>query len=264
MDIILKTMDDFYMVIPSNVRNISGEKNKISNFRTYLPKPLTLDKARWRVALVQIDFPFSWNNVSGEVAKIYLKTGDFRATATLKSMYYSEPKDLVKGINYLLEVYDMKSRLAALPGNSCRFTLAPHESVTFHPTLSGILGFNDSVFLGVVHPRTEGDELSDSQYFSDHLMDTRSSFYNMYVYSDLVSETLVGDTYVPLLQTVPIQTTVAGELVHHEYIHPQYMKLQTGSISSIHIQLCDESGNLVRFDKGHVIVKLHFKQYGTN
>lgn len=258
------TMDDFYMVIPSNVRNISDEKNKISNFRTYLPKPMTLDKAKWRVALVQIDFPFSWNNVSGEVAKIILKTEDFRTTTKLKSRYYSEPKDLVKGINNLFEGHGMKSRLIELPGNLCMINLTPHETVMFHPTLSGILGFKDSTFSGAVQPRTEGDALPDSKYFGIHLMDTRASFYNMYVYSDLVSETLVGDTYVPLLQTVPIQTHLAGELVHHEYIHPQYMRLQTGSISSIHIQLCDESGNLVRFDKGHVIVKLHFKQYGTN
>lgn len=257
-------MDDFYMVIPSNVPNISDEKNKISNFRTYLPKPVTLDKARWRVALVQIDFPFSWNNVSGDVAKITLKTGEFRTTANLISKYYSEPGDLVKGINDLFETYGMKSRLTELPGNLCKINLTPHEKVVFHPTLSGILGFKDSTFLGAAFPRRAGAEIPDSEYFGHHLMDTRASFYNMYVYSDLVAETLVGDTYVPLLQTVPIQTHLAGELVHHEYIHPQYMKLQTGSISSIHIQLCDESGNLVRFDKGHVIVKLHFKEYGKN
>lgn len=252
------------MVIPSNVRNISGEQNKISNFRTYLPKPVTLDKSRWRVALVQIDFPFSWNNVSGEVAKIALKSDGFRTFAHLKSMYYSEPKDLVKGINDLLKLYRMKSRLTELPGNLCKFTITPHEKVTLHPTLSGILGFKDSTFIYTVQPRQEDDEMPDSEFFGEHLMDTRASFYNMYVYSDLVSETLVGDAYVPLLQTVPIQSHLAGELVHHEYIHPQYMKLQTGSISSIQIQLCDESGNLVRFDKGHVIVKLHFKQYGKN
>ena len=31
----------------------------------------------------------------------------------------------------------------------------------------------------------------------------------------------------------------------------------------IHVQLCDESRNLVKFTNGHVIVKLHFKRYGT-
>ena len=39
-------------------------------------------------------------------------------------------------------------------------------------------------------------------YQSKYLMDTKASFYNLYVYSDLVAETLVRNTYVPLLQTV--------------------------------------------------------------
>ena len=82
----------------------------------------------------------------------------------------------------------------------------------------------------------------------------------MYIYSDIVSETVVGNRFVPLLQTVPIKTGAVGDLVHQEFLHPQYMPLQSGSLSSIHVQLCDESGNLIQFTKGHVIVKLHFKR----
>lgn len=248
-------MDDFHVVIPSNVRNVSGELNTISSFRTYLPKSLTLDRNEWRVALVQIDFPFTWTNVSGDVAKIHLRTRDFRTYGQLPSRFYEEGSELIHEINGLLEHYKLKTRLIELPGKLCKLQVARHEKIGLHPTLAAILGYTDNSFNNLL-----GDKRYIN-YTSRYLMDTKASFYNLFVYTDLVSETLVGDAYVPLLQTVPIQNHQSGELIHKDFLLPQYMKLQTGTISSIHVQLCDESGNLVKFTNGHVIVKLHFKRF---
>ena len=250
-------MDDFHVVIPSNVKNVSGEINTIGSFRTYLPKPITLDKNEWRVALVQIDLPFTWTNVSGEVAKIHLRHRDFRTFAYIPNRYYEQGADVVHEINTLLEHYKMKTRLSKLPGNLCKLQVARYEKVALHPTLAAILGYTDNSFTNLNADKRYVD------YQSTYLMDTKASFYNLYIYSDLVAETLVGNTYVPLLQTVPLQNHQSGELIHKEFLLPHYMKLQTGTISSIHVQLCDESGNLVKFTNGHVIVKLHFKRYGT-
>ena len=70
--------DDFYVVLPSNVKNVSGERNTISSYQTYLPKPITLDKNVWRVALVQINLPVTWTHVSGDIAKLHLKQKRFQ------------------------------------------------------------------------------------------------------------------------------------------------------------------------------------------
>ena len=149
----------------------------------------------------------------------------------------------------------MKTRLSKLPGNLCKLHVAWHEKVALHPTLAAILGYTGNSFTNLNADKRYVD------HQSRYLMDAKASFYNLYIYSDLVAETLVGDTYVPLLQTVPLQNRQSVELIHKELLLPQYMKLQTGTISSINVQLCDESGNLVKFTNGHVIVKLHFKRY---
>ena len=57
-------MDDFHVVILSNVKNVSDEINTIGSFRTYLPKLITLDKNEWHVALVQIDFTIHLDEMS--------------------------------------------------------------------------------------------------------------------------------------------------------------------------------------------------------
>ena len=257
-------MDDFYMVIPSNVPSVTGEKNKISSFKNYLPRAITLDRSKWRVALVQIDYPFSWTNISGDVGELVLSKGRLRLRASIPPKYYSTADELLTAINRVLDRADMKTRFYEESAHVCRIKMGRNEAITLHPTLAGILGFNEIEFTSH-HPDIGGNSTRHSDhiatYFSDYIIDLRASFYNMYVYSDLVSESVVGNTYVPLLQTVPIHANRAGDLIHHEFINPQYIRLQTGSITSIQIQLCDERGNLVQFEKGHVIVKLHFKRY---
>ena len=92
-------------------------------------------------------------------------------------------------------------------------------------------------------------------------MDTKASFYNLYVYSDPVAETLVGNTYVPLLQTVPLQS---GELIHKEFsITTLYEIANWYHLYHPRFSCVMNPENLVKFTNGHVIVKLHFKRFGT-
>ena len=248
--------DDFYVVLPSNVKNVSGERNTISSYRTYLPKPITLDKNVWHVALVQIDLPVTWTNVSGDIAKLHLKQKDSKTIDHITSRYYAEGLGVIRAINGVLSERRMKTRLKEMPRNFCNIHVARHEKIGMHPTLSSILGFVENAFSNY-----DDDDLNFVDYNSRYPMDTKAALYNLYVYTDLISESIVGDSYVPLLQTIPIPHHRSGNLIHKEFLLPQYMKLQTGIVSSIHIQLCDETGHLVQFEKGHVILKLHFKQY---
>lgn len=52
-------MTDFYLTLPSN----TVTENTTANFSVHLPRKLQL-QGRWEVALVEIQYPYSWNNVS--------------------------------------------------------------------------------------------------------------------------------------------------------------------------------------------------------
>ena len=84
------------MTLPSNAQ----EGNKTSDFAVRLPHNIQLD-GQWEVALVEISYPYSWNNVS---------TGQNRFTVTLVNGtavhvyvpqgHYSEIAELLNGITY--------------------------------------------------------------------------------------------------------------------------------------------------------------------
>lgn len=59
----VETSDNFYMVLPSNVRTHveNSTKNTTSHYRTYLPRPLEVNPRQWEVALAEINFPQSWS-----------------------------------------------------------------------------------------------------------------------------------------------------------------------------------------------------------
>ena len=97
--------EGFYLILPSNVIS-NRHKNKTSHFYTDLPIPLELDKDKWEVALVEIDFPRSWNNVVRNRSRITLSRVDakgkiFKQIFPLKSGHY---KNNLFGLPYLRKI----------------------------------------------------------------------------------------------------------------------------------------------------------------
>ena len=83
----------------------------------------------------------------------------------------------------------------------------------------------------------------------------------LYVYTDIVADELVGDAKVPLLRTVPIDGQM-GDFMHREFIRPYYKRLSKGYISSILIEVKDDTGKDIDFTQGKVICNLHFRRCG--
>ena len=153
------------------------------------------------MALVHVDYPHSWTNVSGEIGHVEIKQGTFKAAFKLRPSYYEFPQEIVSELNTSLVKYHFSSFFQALNSGVCRMVCSKGERVTIHPSLAGLLGFERNNFTANI---SESSEREIVEYYGPHLMDVRSAMYNIYIYSDLVSDTLVGDKYVPLLQTVPV------------------------------------------------------------
>ena len=83
---------------------------------------------------------------------------------------------------------------------------------------------------------------------------------NIYVYSDVVSETYVGHQYVPLLRTVPIKKENQNKYVTESFEQLRYMPLARNFIEQIEIRLADEYGENIRFEWGKVVITLHFRR----
>ncbi len=97
-------MNDFYLTLPSN--NTSAEDNQTNRFVTRLPQKLQLN-GKWEVALVEIQYPYSWNNIYGrrgnQLADNWIDItfhNDFLVTLFVPPGYYGNIHELLAAIEY--------------------------------------------------------------------------------------------------------------------------------------------------------------------
>lgn len=271
-------MEDFYIVLPSNVSSKDDEINKTSCYKTYLPTPIDLEQNAWEVALVQINYPHSWCNINEEIGNIHIIKEAFDQRVINKDIsipcaYYSDIFELLNKISSMFKSEGMKSTVSATSANQVIFKVYPAEDIYIHKVLAAMLGFpRKKAFYNQTKEAYEPQEDNDLRregarknrtntitFLADQKFDLRTAQYNIYVYCDIVKLTLVGNVYVPLLHSIGIDDN-PGNYIHKEFLNPHYLPLQNGYFSNIQIRLCDDVGDNIKFEWGKVILKLHFRR----
>lgn len=84
---------------------------------------------------------------------------------------------------------------------------------------------------------------------------------NMFVYSDIVDLSLVGDTQAALLGYLPIQSKF-GEQAYWSFNPPYYVHVREKFINTITMQLCTDTGEEFPIEDGKVLCRLNFRRVG--
>ncbi|GFW73973.1 uncharacterized transposon-derived protein F54H12.3 [Trichonephila clavipes] len=95
------------------------------------------------------------------------------------------------------------------------------------------------------------DEEIKGNMKSEFVADTWSNFSVFYVYSDLISLQIVGDTQAPLLRIVRTKGK-DGETISQYYDRPQYLPLVRHSFQTVQSELRLNSGDFVPFERGQI------------
>jgi hypothetical protein len=288
-------METFYVTLPSNVRNNLYD-NKIGNYRTILPCALQLDN-NWKVGLASIHYTNSWFNVKTYNEVVYTRhdkeTDLFSNTAYVAPGRYSDINTLLEAIMSKVKPYDNVERKPVLSFNpySRRVTIVygiskQSDFITFKfgDELKELLGLSDgylsqeAMFLNA--SPYYGDENKIKKVLKDtvnqslftvekdtleslHNYDINGGIHNLMVYSDVVDFSVVGDVKAQLLRVVEIPPSSAfGESIVLTYEKPYFLPLATKEISSIEIDIKDDSGHQVDFQFGRVEVTLQFVRNG--
>jgi hypothetical protein len=82
----------------------------------------------------------------------------------------------------------------------------------------------------------------------------------MYVYTDIVEQSYLGDSLAPILGIVPVYDHKYGNTTQYTFPYPQPIRLNTDRIDTIHIHLADEFGQPFNFRAGTVIVKIKIQR----
>jgi hypothetical protein len=229
--------EEFYVVLPSNA-SYDIYKNKLSSFTVRLPTMLNLGP-EWQVATVSISYPKSWFNI-GEgytLATVTPQGGRYRAT--IPPGNYEHPQDLIDEIN---------RSTAAWPG-SIRFKIDKQKLKIDNLPPSLKMSENLAQVLGYINNKSVRPIYLDQGLNS------------LYVYSDIVYPSIIGDTTGPLLRVVHVPSkTTFGQQVTEYFDPPYYYPLAHFNFQEITCYIRTDTGVPPPFRFGRVVITLHFKK----
>ena len=163
--------------------------------------------------------------------------------------YYQSMQDLVKAANKALarNVNDnIKLTYNTLNGK-VTVQLKKGYQLGLIGRMSIILGFGDTD-LKIITKTTVSPYVTDLTVVS-----------TIYVYCDIVEPQVVGDTSAQLLKSIPAEGKF-GDVIAKTFTNIQYVPVQTKSFENVEVLLRNDTGDPVPFERGKVIITLHFKQ----
>lgn len=239
----------FYVTLPSDGSLDFHPENTLSHFFTKLPNPIELT-SEWEVALVEFIYPRMWNNVTNDSNSYEYDLGNgVIKRGQIACGYYDSPTDIINALPKHVKIqmnYNKHSK-------KVKIQLSNGATVKLSDRLSENLGFVPGEKLGdnVVNDTTFNIE-------SPFVADPNVDLYLLYIYTDIIQSEMVGGIFAPLLRIVPVKGR-DGEIIHELFDRPHYCPVSRKHFQSIEIVIRTHTGRLVSFERGKLIVKLHFR-----
>ena len=286
-------MEQFYVTLPSNSSEKFFGRQPMSNYKTMLAKPITLDVDEWEVGLAEIIFPHTWANVTQGKFKIRCLENNnwvFKEAHIDNGLYTSE-SHLIDALNEAIDDVLTEPPSREIPRIERTRTVLKHRervskiqiyvnnvqkvvvhleegyALQFQQELSAILGFGDlkSVLIYSDRKLQHYQDYEDytiydgSKLVAPFTVDLNRCLNTFFVYCDIIDSQLVGDSCVSLLRAVPVSGKT-GDIVAKSFSNIHYVCLNRSTFQSIEIHITDEIGRNIQFNKGRVVIKLHFKK----
>lgn len=260
--------DHFYMTLPSNSSMEYFPDNKITRFKTQLPKRISL-QGDWEVGLVEIHFPCTFQTLTDDDFSLRCEYDD-----SFKSVYSVPPRSsdpetpLWKSFSFPGGVYyTIESLVQVMMDNPelrevasitvqdsnidslVTFTLKDGvRKVILSETLRALFNFSSATI------KRETEIAKQSNILASYPE-------QMFVYCDIIDPQHVGDTVAPLLRIVnlDIAANVFKQVVTI-FTHPHYVPLLKRDFQQLEIDLRDDLGQHLPFVRGQLNVKLHFRK----
>jgi tRNA U38,U39,U40 pseudouridine synthase TruA len=276
--------ESFYITLPSNVK--SFENNKISSYKTKLASKILLD-GEWEVGVSSVKYTKSWFNVRKNCyMKLYESPPndlDFTSaekiikgqTEVLNGNLYTVERFLVLEEGHYMNVDEMIDYInLKLKSNfknknveffynrlnrhcTMQWSHKLNQKVFFSldDTLSDLLGFSRDFDQFVTH-----DTYSAKK--SESGTNLTGGLHSMFIYTDIIEPSFVGDKIAPLIQTVGINSSSSfGDDYEVTYDNIHYHRLLTNEFETIEINIRDEVSSFIEFQFGRVIITFHLRKW---
>jgi len=101
-------------------------------------------------------------------------------------------------------------------------------------------------------------EFSGHISWASHKPQLQRGRFAMFLYSNIVEYSLVGDVQVPLLGVFSFPRQKFGDIITIDVVQPMYRFVSTKQINEIEILCCSDSGEPIPFNEAKTLVELHF------
>ena len=245
------------LVLPSNSSLEYFPNNTLTEYTVKLPQNLDLSKGRWEVGLQEVMFFKSWYNVKDASFTVYTK--DNECTVTIPDGYYNRPQRLIQVLNKFsrIKFSDLITFHYEDVSRQCIIDLKPmdYESIQFSPNLSNILGKPD---LNCA-PYTVKYNGGRHGLFKSKSAVKLNTIFNLMIYTDITTESIVGDIESSLLRSVAVEDG-HWKMQCTNFNNVQYLPVSKQQISTITIYIYTDYGEKVPFEDGRVVCTLDIRQ----
>lgn len=284
--------NNFYIVLPSNVRRNDGVENKTSHYLTPLAKPMELNRYNWEVGVAEFSYPHSWYNIDNTISYIKCMKYDNNIPDYMRADFapgHYTGHTLAARLTDCLKTVGMSSKFNyEEDSNRLRLELNADEGIRLPKKLAVLMGwqteyeftytFNENEASANIHghenpdiaifpdPREIVEEDVETQIhlpqhvYPDNCMDLNLNTHHLYVYCNLINEIMVGDIFAKLLRAISTRSEDYGQYVTHTFTSPHYLPLASSFENYVEISIRDDQGRLIPFESGKVIVTLHFRK----
>jgi hypothetical protein len=245
----------FYLYLPSNVSPQYYPSNRISSYKTKLPKRFNFASKEYEVALTEFTYVNSIKTFQQKQARKIELAVDIRLdhdieTLYLPDIYYSDIYMLLQTLNTLLNFEEI--------GQYAEFKLQNNRvtcnimvgALIVNERLCNLLGFEVIAYDGVCVINTNMTAIRPPNLSPE--------MYHVFIYCDIIQPQIVGDTLCPLLRLSNLACN--NDQAITQMFRPYYVPLSRLEFDTIEILLCNEFGEEIHFDKGQCIVTLHFRK----
>lgn len=260
------TEREFYITLSSDSSLQYYPNNTTSRFTVKLPKALRLDE-EWTVGLCEVQFPNSFLHLTKNDAHIKFthkgnKTPPISVDCMLPYGIYPDVDSLIRAINrnsllsrHFLFTYDKVTSFVMIKrickGEEC---IQEGHTLILTEKLARILGF-DHVWSGIEFANLMAKVGSQPASLARGLPE------NLFIYTDICSSHIVGDIRTPLLRIVPYNSAAVPYGANYSAtFSPFYFPLLQTSFQTIEIDIRDKFMNLIPFERGPLLITLHFKR----
>jgi len=232
----------------------------MAQFRTKLPTQIKLS-GQWECALCEITHPKTF--LTSTLNLMVRDPKKRRRSYKIEKTHFKNPKEFVNYLNKTLNVSSNGNIFSQVVG--VKFSIDEFDRITISmdaeyglrlsSKIEQILGFSQQQIEAIRKPTRNSKTIQARNRCNLHNINT------LFIYSDIIEPSMVGDQYIQLLDTIPVIND-GYVMANHRMTKLNYIPVQVSNLSNPKIEIfSDESVAPFATGFGRVIVKLHFRKY---